>query len=125
MNDLDAKIREALEREDNALEEVTRTEAGVWELFFSTMKGRNRFFGFLVNFWILVFTIVIFYSMYRYFQVEELRPTITWGLGVVLSGMIVMSMKVWVWMEMQKNSVLREVKRVELQLARLLAQMES
>lgn len=125
MNDLDAKIREALEREDNALEEVTRTEAGTWELYFSTMKGRNRLYGFLVNFWFLVFVIVLFYSAYRYFQVEELRPTITWGLSVVLSGMIIMSMKVWVWMDMQKNSVLREVKRVELQLVRLLAQAES
>jgi len=39
--------------------------------------------------------------------------------------MIVLSMTVWVRMEMQKNSVLREVKRVELQLARLLAQTAS
>ena len=125
MNDLDARIREALEREDNSLDNVTLTEASVWELFFSTMKGRNRIFGFLVNFWFLVFMIVLFYCMYRYSQVEELRSSITWGLGVVLSAMIVLSMKVWVWMEMQKNSVLREVKRVELQLARLLAQTES
>jgi len=125
VNDLDARIREALEREDNSLDNVTLTEASVWELFFSTMKGRNRIFGFLVNFWFLVFMIVLFYCMYRYSQVEELRSSITWGLGVVLSAMIVLSMKVWVWMEMQKNSVLREVKRVELQLARLLAQTES
>lgn len=125
MNNLDARIREALEQEDNAMEEATRAEAGVWELYFSTMKGRNRVFGLLVNFWFVVFTIVLFYCMYRYFQVEELRLAITWGLGVVLSAMIIMSMKVWVWMEMQKNSVLREVKRVELQLARIIAQTES
>ena len=55
MDELDAKIREALAQEDNALEEATRTEAGAWELFFSTMKGRNRFLGWLVSFWIFVF----------------------------------------------------------------------
>ena len=122
MDELDAKIREALAQEDNALEEATRTEAGAWELFFSTMKGRNRFLGWLVSFWVFVFTISIFYCIYRYFQTDEIRPTITWGLGVVLSGMIVMSFKIWVWLEMQKNSVLREVKRVELQLARMTAE---
>lgn len=124
MKDLDAKIREALEQEDNALEEATRAEASTWELFSSTMKGRNRFLGMLVHFWILVFTISIFYCIYRYFQTDEIRPSITWGLGVVVSGMIVASFKIFVWMEMQKNSVLREVKRVELQLARFVAHSE-
>jgi hypothetical protein len=30
-------------------------------------------------------------------------------------------LKIWFWMEMHKNAVLREVKRLELQIARLAA----
>lgn len=124
MNDLDARIREALAQEDNALEAATRTEAGIPELYLSTMQGRNRLWGLFINFWIFVFVAVLFYSLYRYSQVDALRPSITWGVGMVLSGLIVVSLKIWVWIEMQKNSVLREVKRVELQVARLLDRVE-
>jgi hypothetical protein len=33
--------------------------------------------------------------------------------------------KVWFWMEIQKNAIVREIKRVELQVANLAAAMRS
>ncbi len=124
MNDLDARIREALSQDDNVLQEATRTEAGVWELFFSTMRGRNRFFGIMVNIWIFVFSILTVYTVYRFFHTPDIREAITWVAAAFVCVIFVSFLKLWVWMEMNKNAVLREVKRVELQVALILAERE-
>ncbi|MBZ0171437.1 MAG: hypothetical protein K8E66_03575 [Phycisphaerales bacterium] len=44
---------------------------------------------------------------------------IGWGLGFLMAMIAVSMMKTWYFMEMNRNCVLREVKRVELQIARL------
>ena len=44
---------------------------------------------------------------------------LVWGGGFMFCMMAVSMLKLWFWMEMQTNSVLREVKRVELQVSRL------
>ena len=42
-----------------------------------------------------------------------------WAVGFVLSFAVVALLKIWFWMVLNRNAVLREVKRLELQLARL------
>ena len=42
-----------------------------------------------------------------------------WGAGAGLAVAGLALIKVWFWMEIQKNAIVRELKRVELQVANL------
>ena len=46
-----------------------------------------------------------------------------WGGASALGFAGLALVKVWFWMEMQKNAIMREVKRLELQVASLAAQL--
>jgi hypothetical protein len=44
---------------------------------------------------------------------------VLWSVGAVITMLGVAMLKMYFWMEVNKNIVLREVKRLELQVARL------
>ena len=64
-------------------------------------------------------------SVIRFFRAEEFRDMVMWAAASAffLSG--VSMMKVWYWMELNKNSVTREIKRLELQIARLAGRLNA
>jgi hypothetical protein len=118
MNGLDQAIRQALSAEDreflakldkeSPLDEVLHTFTGRWALLnafaaFITFAA----FGFFV------------YAMFQVIGTADVRATVLWSAAAVTSAMFVAVLKIWFWMEMHKNQVLREVKRLELQVARL------
>jgi hypothetical protein len=52
---------------------------------------------------------------------DDVRTTVLWTAAAIVSALFVAMLKMHFWMEMNKNVVLREVKRLELQVARLAA----
>jgi uncharacterized membrane protein YciS (DUF1049 family) len=49
---------------------------------------------------------------------------IGWSTGFLFCCLGTMMMKLWWWAQMDKNSLTREIKRLELQIARLAARMK-
>ena len=124
MNVLDDKIREALQKEDAELFEDVGSEPSIYEMLMETFRGRHRWLVFLTMFWTIVFMVLGVLSVVRFFQAEETRDMLMWAAAsaFLLSG--VSMMKVWYWMELNKNSVTREIKRLELQIARLAGRLK-
>ncbi|MEZ5960449.1 MAG: DUF6768 family protein [Hyphomonadaceae bacterium] len=54
-------------------------------------------------------------------RITDVRETVIWTAGALWAAIAVAMLKMYFWMEMNKNVVLREVKRLELQMARLAA----
>ncbi|MCC7387650.1 MAG: hypothetical protein IT431_02670 [Phycisphaerales bacterium] len=125
MDELDRRITEAL-RADEA-EQYARLDPEVppWEMVFETFRGRNRWLNMLISFWMLVFFGLAVWCLVQFFRTDEVRPALTWGLGFLFFMTGSAFLKVWWWMEMQKNSIIREVKRVELQLASLASRADA
>ncbi len=125
MNVLDDKIREALQQEDAELFEDVGGEPSIFEMLMETFRGRHRWLVFLTMFWTMVFMVLGVLSVIRFFRAEEMRDMLMWAAAsaFLLSG--VSMMKVWYWMELNKNSVTREIKRLELQIARLAGRLKS
>jgi hypothetical protein len=46
-----------------------------------------------------------------------------WGAASALAFAGISLIKVWFWLELQKNAIVREVKRLEVQVASLAAQL--
>ena len=108
MNDIDNKIRSALQRspsdyEPNLAEEVI-----------TVFRGRHRWMHAIAALVTFAFVACAAWAGYRFYEAESVRDQLLFG-GLALALLLATSlMKVWFWLEMQTNRVLREVKRVEL-----------
>lgn len=125
MTNLDQAIRQALsaedaeflakfEKEQSPFNEAMNTFSGKW--------GAMNVFAALVTFAMFGATL---YCAWNMLQTADVRATLLWGVGVVVTMLAVAMLKMYFWMEMNKNVTLREVKRLELQVARLAARPAS
>ncbi len=118
MTEFDDKIRQALQAEsDNVWKDVQ--EQGLFEQALDVMRGKHRFFTVIANVVVAVFLAVMVYCVVRFFDAQTTRTQIAWSVGFLASNMVVAMLKLWFWMQMDKNTVIREVKRLELQVATL------
>lgn len=112
MNDLDRKIQAALRRDHPG--ESLPEEPNIAEEVIIAFRGRYRLLSTLVFVLNLVFFAGLVWAGYRFFRAETVSAQLQWGaLGFVFL-VVVTSIKIWFWLELQTNRVLRELKRVEL-----------
>lgn len=121
MNELDKKIREALSQQDAELFDEIGGEQSLLEMGIGIFHGRNRRWVFFSMFLTLAFTVLTFVCVVKFFSAENptTRELIAWATGSIVCMLATAMLKLWFWMEMNKNAVTREVKRLELQIARL------
>lgn len=119
MSDLDDKIREALQREDAELFDDLAGEQSVYEMIVGSFRGRHRKIMMLNAFWICVFLALGLIAAVAFFAAEATREMILWAAVFIFSASAVSMLKMMYWMELNKNAVTREIKRLELQIARL------
>ena len=119
MNELDKRIRAALSREDAEALDDLGGEPSMFTMVLETFRGRHRWFVWLTVFWSLVFLALSIFSAVQFFKTEDARDMLLWGLGFIVCLSVVSMLKIWFWMEMNKNAIMREIKRLELQVARL------
>jgi len=119
MNELDRKIKEALRQEGHEDFDDAVPEPSVFEMIFETFRGKHWWLSVLTFSWTLVFFVLAVFSAVKFFNVEDPRDTMMWALAFVFCMMAVSMLKMWFWMELNKNAITREIKRLELQIARL------
>ncbi len=117
MINLDEKIAASLSEGDKALFDAQMNELGIFDALGETFKGKHRainIFGFVLTF--VVFALVLFFG-YQLFSVDAVSEKIHW-LGAFITAVIALaSLKLWFWMEMNRVSQLRDLKRLELTVA--------
>ena len=123
MNDLDRKIQEALPPDDAQLLGPPG-EPPLWQQFTEMFRGRLGWVSVLVLVGTLALAVFTVASAVCFFRAEGEREMIAWAGGFGLGLLAVSFGRLWFWLLMHRNAVLREVKRVELQLARLSGQLK-
>jgi hypothetical protein len=124
MNDLDRAIRQSLSAEDAELLDRLGADQALHRQVLATFEGQLRWLN--VAGWLAGFVLFGAASVmaWRFLSATEVEDMLRWGAAsaVALAGLALI--KVWFWMELQKNAVMREVKRLELQVASLAAQLK-
>jgi len=120
MNELDDSIREALTAEgDEWMEEYD--EQSIHEMLVGVFQGTARWMaalGFVSSLVFLVLAAVCAVQFFRT-ETESTRELIGWATGFLFCSMSIGMMKIWFFLQMNQNSLTREIKRFELQMARL------
>jgi hypothetical protein len=120
MTNIDSAIRNALSKEDaeflarfedkNPIGEALGTFSGQW--------GVLNIFAAIITFGLFG---AFVYCAGQMFVAVAVRDVVLWSSGAIVFTLAVAMLKIYFFMEMNKNVVLREVKRLELQVARLTA----
>ncbi len=123
MNELDQAIRQSLTAEDAALLDRLGADQALHRQVLATFEGRLRWFnaaGWIAGFVLFGVACVL---AWRFVEAEELGDMLRWGAASALAFAGLALIKVWFWLELQKNAMVREVKRLEVQVASLAAQL--
>ena len=120
--DIDKLIKETLTQEESKFYDELE-EQNVLQMVLGLFQGKNKWIMVLMNFMTLVFFGLFVYCTVQFFNVNETNDLIKWGIGGLVFLFGVSMLKVFAWMQMDKNAIIREVKRLELQVSSLSSKM--
>ena len=115
----DKKIKEALRKEDAELFDEIGDEPSLFEMYMESFRGRNRWMAVVAVIYTISFTVLFILSAIKFLNAETTRDMLIWATACIICLVLVAMCKLWSWMEIQKNAVTREIKRLELQIVRL------
>jgi hypothetical protein len=124
MSHSDDAIRRALSPDDLRAYEALGREPSPFEAGVAAFRSQHVFFSF--GGWIAGFAMFVIgvYAAWQAWQATDLRTLILWASVGICAVVALGFVKIWFWMEMQKNNVVREVKRLELQVVSLINRLE-
>jgi hypothetical protein len=116
--ELDRLIRDALREDDAELLEQFEEQSTV-ELLTESFRGRRRLTaigGVAAN---LLLLGTAFVAAGRFLEASDQRTMLIWAGAVAFCVLAVTAIKIWWWIEMARLGLARDMRRVELQVARL------
>ena len=114
MNELDPRTRKA-----SMIDMEETGEPPLWSQFMELFRGRLRWINGLTLIGTLAFAVFTVVSAVYFFRAEGIREMIAWASGFGLGLISVTAGRIWIWIQVHRNTILRELKRLELQIARL------
>lgn len=119
MTIIDDQISSALDDDDRAFLASLDEERGMFRQIGDSMSGPLggwAKFSFAIA---VVIGIGLFYAFYRAVTADAIQPMVGWGMTTL--GLLIMQgfLKEWMFARMNLLSVLREVKRLQLQVSML------
>lgn len=122
MEDIDQLIKETLTQEEAKFYDEL-DEQNVLQMVLGVFAGKNKWLLILMNVMTLIFFGLAVYCIVQFFNTDVTNELIKWGIGGFMFLMGVSMMKMFVWMQMDKNALMRELKRLELQVSSLAGKM--
>jgi hypothetical protein len=119
---IDNLIKETLTEEEAKFYDDL-DEQGLWGMIAGIFKGKLGWLVVIMNIVNLIAFGVLIYCFIQFFNVTETNELMKWGLGIVICMVFNVMIKLYAWMQMDKNAILREMKRLELQVSALSGKM--
>ncbi|MEP1740710.1 MAG: DUF6768 family protein [Kangiellaceae bacterium] len=118
---IDEKIKQDLLNDSPNYEEIAQDKEGLFDLVFGSFRGGMGRWVIAVNVFTLLATGIMIWTGYEFFISEVVRDQIFWGVCLLLAVFAQVALKQWLFMEMNRSSLMREIKRVEIAVAHLAA----
>ena len=116
--EIDDLIKEALSEEEAKFYDELG-EQNLFEKIGGIHKGKTGWLASLMTvIHVLMFGVFV-YCTVQFFNTDSTNELIKWACAGLLSMIFMIMMKIYLWMQMDKNDVLRELKRIELQISAL------
>jgi len=117
-SDIDRLIREALMAEGVEGLDLAG-EPSLPDMVTEIFRGRMWWVGAFMMANMVACTILAIICGVQFFRTDVLPDMIRWGAGFFFCTNVVIGCKLWYWMQVERISMIREIKRVELMVAHL------
>lgn len=118
----DTAIKRELSRQAAELDKLMREEQGLEKVLASGFKGGLGTVMAVAYILALLLTVAIFYCGYQFFTAEP-EQQLYWGVMLLLAFQAQVGTKLWIWLETNRSTTLRELKRLELTMQQLREKM--
>jgi hypothetical protein len=118
MDNFDQKIEQELAAQAYQLDKLMREEQGLGPMIRSGFNGGLRPLMILAYLLAILLAVAIVYSGYQFLTVPNEQQSY-WGVWLLLAFQAQMGTKIWIWLEMNRTTTMREIKRLELVVAQL------
>ena len=120
--EIDKLIKETLTQEEAKFYDELE-EQNIMQMVIGLFQGKNKWMMYMMNIvTVLVFGVFV-YCAFQFFNSDVTNELIKWSIIGTFCMLIVSMLKMFVWMQMDKNAVLREIKRLEIQVSSLSGKM--
>ena len=116
---IDALISEALKSDEKDFLENYNSDPGLFEFVAANLRGKMAWLSWTTFIIIDILAGFGIYFGYKAFQAGDSHETILWASGTILCVIGMMGLKLGIWVEASRRSTIHEIKRLELQLAKL------
>lgn len=113
---IDEKIKAALTEEDRRVLADLEGEMSLPSLVSATFKGRWRFLNIMVWGAVAVHFGFAVYCAFAYFSTDVLTDRLTYATGFLFFTIAIVILKLWVWMDMNKIALERDIRRLEMRI---------
>jgi hypothetical protein len=120
--DIDRLIKETLTQEEAKFYDDL-DEQNVLDMIGGLFRGKNGWLIVIMNLMTLIFFASFVVCLIQFFETDDTADLLKWGFGAIMFLIGVSLLKVFAWMQMDKNALLRELKRLELQVSSLSGKM--
>ncbi|MGJ8693445.1 MAG: DUF6768 family protein [Thalassotalea sp.] len=117
---IDEKIKQELESEAVKIDQIVSQQEGIFTMLLNTYKGALGGWMIAVTVITLLVTAAMIWSGYQFFfQAVGVEEKLHWAMILGITIVMQISLKMWTFMEMNRNSIIREMKRLEIAITRL------
>ncbi|MFP4054592.1 MAG: DUF6768 family protein [Phycisphaerae bacterium] len=113
----DHDVRDVLSRLDHGEAYDPIRQEGMRDLLVSTFRGKMKWVSILLWIYIFLFGGLTVYCAVNFFLEETIKYQIAYAVGFLWFATLIGVCKMWYWMFMIRQSVLKSVARVEARLA--------
>ncbi len=119
MKDIDDKILAALQAETEQSLQEYEEELGLFGLVGESFRGAMKWVVMAAFALIFIFIGLVIYCGINFYHATDIALKLNWFAAGMAAFIIVAILRLWFFMELNRLSIRREIKRVELQLSLL------
>ena len=113
---IDTLIKEALTQEESKFYNELE-EQNIFQMLTGLFQGKMKWFIVIINVVSIIAFGLFIYCVIQFLDTEVTNELIKWGIAGTFCMLMISMLKIFVWNQMDKNSIKRELKRIELQIS--------
>lgn len=114
--EIDELIRKSLSEEEAAYYSQL-DEQGMFGQMKGLFTGKMKWWHILFTVISLILVAIVFYCLYQFLNASSTNDLIKWATGMFAALIMQAMMKLYSWNQMDKNAIMREMKRLEFQIS--------
>lgn len=121
---IDDRIKQELESEAEEIDQILNEKQGMLEMASGVFKSGLRRWVFIVGVCTLIVSGFMVWAAYEFFMATNIDERVFAGVCLVVTLCMQVALKQWTWMEMNRTSLLREIKRLEISVVKLSSKLD-